>query len=104
MKSLLIVFAFVGVRALVRVIAREFPEHRFFPILAYGLASTVSVARVAGPWLSFSMLSAIRLNLIAPWMVWLFCVHGDSLASRFKAVLSAAAKQSRPAGARRQGR
>ena len=34
--------------ALARVIAREFPEHRFFPILAYGLASTVSVARVAG--------------------------------------------------------
>jgi membrane-associated phospholipid phosphatase len=34
--------------ALARVIAREFPEHRVFPILAYGLASTVSVARVAG--------------------------------------------------------
>src|SRR5438552_3261265 len=34
--------------ALARVIACEFPEHRFFPILAYGLASAVSVARVAG--------------------------------------------------------
>jgi hypothetical protein len=34
--------------ALARVIAREFPQHRFFPILAYSLAGTVSVARVAG--------------------------------------------------------
>ena len=34
--------------ALARVVALEFPQHRVFPILAYGLASTVSVARVAG--------------------------------------------------------
>jgi len=34
--------------ALARVVAREFPEHRIYPILAYGLASTVSIARVAG--------------------------------------------------------
>src|SRR5438874_6309833 len=34
--------------ALARVIAREFPQHRLFPILSYGLATTVSVARVAG--------------------------------------------------------
>jgi membrane-associated phospholipid phosphatase len=34
--------------ALARVAAREFPEHKIYAILAYGLASTVSVARVGG--------------------------------------------------------
>jgi membrane-associated phospholipid phosphatase len=34
--------------ALARVFAREFPEHKIYPILAYSLASTVSVSRFAG--------------------------------------------------------
>jgi membrane-associated phospholipid phosphatase len=34
--------------ALARVVSREFSDNRFVPFLAYGLASTVSVARVAG--------------------------------------------------------
>ena len=34
--------------ALARVFAREFPEHKMYPILAYSLASTVSVSRFAG--------------------------------------------------------
>jgi len=34
--------------ALARVISREFSERKFIPILAYGLATTVSVSRVAG--------------------------------------------------------
>jgi membrane-associated phospholipid phosphatase len=34
--------------ALARVVAREFGDKKFVPFLAYGLASTVSVARVAG--------------------------------------------------------
>jgi len=34
--------------ALARVAAREFPERKIYSILAYGLASTVSVARVGG--------------------------------------------------------
>ena len=34
--------------ALARVAAREFPERKIYPILAYGLASTVSIARVGG--------------------------------------------------------
>src|SRR4029078_2876100 len=34
--------------ALARVFAREFPEHKFYSILAYSMASTVSVSRFAG--------------------------------------------------------
>ena len=34
--------------ALARVAAREFPHPRIIPIVAYGLASTVSIARVGG--------------------------------------------------------
>ena len=34
--------------ALARVFAREFPDHKIYSILAYGLASTVSAARFAG--------------------------------------------------------
>ena len=34
--------------ALARVAAREFPEPKFLPILSYGLAAAVSVARVGG--------------------------------------------------------
>jgi membrane-associated phospholipid phosphatase len=34
--------------ALARVAAREYPHPRIIPILAYGLASTVSIARVGG--------------------------------------------------------
>jgi len=34
--------------ALARVFAREFPEHKIYPILAYSMASTVSVSRFAG--------------------------------------------------------
>jgi len=34
--------------ALARVVAREFSEKKFVPYLAYGLASTVTLARVAG--------------------------------------------------------
>jgi len=34
--------------ALARVVSREFSDNKFVPFLAYGLASTVSVARVAG--------------------------------------------------------
>jgi len=34
--------------ALARVVSREFSDNKFVPLLAYGLASTVSVARVAG--------------------------------------------------------
>ena len=34
--------------ALARVVAREFPDHKIYSILAYGLASTVSASRFAG--------------------------------------------------------
>jgi len=34
--------------ALARVLAREFPEHKIYSIVAYSLASTVSVSRFAG--------------------------------------------------------
>src|SRR6185295_4413960 len=34
--------------ALARVVAREFPEHKAYAVLAYSLASTVSVARFGG--------------------------------------------------------
>jgi membrane-associated phospholipid phosphatase len=38
----------IQVWALARVFAREFPEHKIYPILAYSIASTVSVSRFAG--------------------------------------------------------